>query len=583
MGLSKKIRLIEEVAYIPSYYVVGYTHGKLVYMTSEEGVFDLWAYDLKSGEKKRLTYAGVFFPVKLVPESPLVFYAVDATKGREKHKLYAVNVTSGEQVLEVEIEPRRIFRAGWDGKTLAFSSATAKSVELWMMSKDVSIEKLLDTDKILSVSDVKGDFITGSGLLRGNPRSRELFFYNKKSGDFTEYTVKEGSVNKGPALWNKMALFATNAYGGEKLVLLNLDTMDISEPDFKSEDFKARGIVEYLNYGWTEDGSIWFIGKKNGQTYLYLDGHEIKLPDGYSSNAAFVNGKAYLAHSSLVDPPRITSVDLKNGKVETVIEASISEELKARLGKVKFVKVKSSDGLEVPTFVIESSVASKPGPTVVYVHGGPWSEVANAWSLFIEMLVVSGYHVVAPNFRGSTGYREEYRQMDIGDPGGGDLEDVVAAAKWARESGLASKVAIMGYSYGGFMTFLATAKKPDVWDAGVAGAGVTDWEEMYELADALFKKFQDTLFDYKKELWKDRSAMYFVENVKAPLCIIHPQNDSRTPLKPVLRYMFKLSELGKTFEAHIIPDIGHTPRRVSDFIKIGVPAVTFLDEYLSKT
>ena len=580
MGLSEKIRLIEEVARVPAYYVVGYTHGKLVYMTSEEEIFDLWAYDLKSGEKKRLTKAGVFFPVKPVSKSPLVFYTVDATKGREQHKLYAVDVVSGEQVLEVEIEPRRIFGAGWDGETLAFSSATAKSVELWMRRKDGSIEKLLDTDKILSVSDVEGDFIAGSGLLKGNPRSRELFFYNVESREFIEYTVKEGSVNKGPALKDKLALFATNAYGGEKLVLLNLDTMEVFEPDFKSEDFKARGIVEYLNYGWTDDSSIWFIGKKNGQTYLYLDGREVELPDGYSSNATFVNGKAYLARSSLVEPPKIICVDLESGEVEVVIESSISEELKSRLGKVKFIKVKSSDGLEVPTFVIESSVAPKPGPTVVYVHGGPWSEVANSWSLFIEMLVVSGYHVIAPNFRGSTGYGEEYRQMDIGDPGGGDLEDVVAAAKWARENGLASKVAIMGYSYGGFMTFLATAKKPDVWDAGVAGAGVTDWEEMYELADALFKKFQDTLFDYKKELWRDRSAIHFVENVKAPLCIIHPQNDSRTPLKPVLRYMFKLSELGKTFEAHIVPDIGHAPRRVSDFIKIGVPAVTFLDEYL---
>ena len=579
-NFGETARIVEEIARVPVYYVVGYTHENLVFMTSEEGIVDLWALDLKTREKNRLTKVGVILAAKPVPESPLVFYSVDATKGREQHKLYAVDVSNGEQALEVNIEPRRIFGVGWDGETVAFSSATSKSIELWMAKKDGSAEKVLDTDKIIIVSDVKKNFIAGSGHLRDDPRSMELFFYDMDSGEFKEYTIKEGSTNKEPVLKNGQALFATNAHGKEKLMILDLDTMKVSEPELKGKDYKTRDITEYINYGWTDNGLIWFIGKKNGQTYLYLDGNEISLPEGYSSNAVFIRNKVYLDRSSLVDPPQIVSVDLKSGVMEALVKSEISEELKARLGKVEFVKVKSFDGVEVPTFVVESRTAPKPGPSVVYVHGGPWSEVANSWSSFIEVLVASGYHVIAPNFRGSTGYGEEYRQMDIGDPGGGDLNDVVAAAEWAREAKIASKIAIMGYSYGGFMTFLATAKKPEVWDAGVAGAGITDWEEMYQLADALFKKFEDILFDYKKELWRDRSAAYFVENVKAPLCIIHPQNDTRTPLKPILRYVSKLLELGKTFEVHIVPDIGHAPRRVRDLIKICLPAMSFLDEYL---
>ena len=573
-------RIVEEVVRVPIYTVLGVTHGKLVYLATEEGKTDLWSLDLKTHEKNRLTRIGIFFAAKPVPASPLVFYAVDATKGREQHKLYAVDAVTGEQAVEVGIEPRRIFGIGWDGRTVAFSSATAESMELWSAKEDGSARKLMDTDKLMFVSDIEGSVVAGSGNLRDNPRSMELFFYDMKSGEFREYTVKEGSTNKEPILRDGKALFTTNAFGREKLMLLDLDSMKVYEPELRSDEYKARDITEYLNYGWTEGGTIWFIGKKNGHTYLFLDGKEIPIPSGYTQNVAFVDGKAYLAWSSLISPPEIVSIDLESGEMETILRAEVSEEVKSRLGKVDFVKIKSPDGVEVPTFIIESKQALKPGPTVVYVHGGPWSEVANSWSIFIEALVASGYHVVAPNFRGSTGYGEEYRQMDIGDPGGGDLEDVVAAAKWARENKLASKVAIMGYSYGGFMTFLATAKRPEVWDAGVAGAGITDWEEMYYLADALFKKFEDILFDYKKDLWKDRSAIYFVENVRAPLCIIHPQNDTRTPLKPVLRYISKLMELGRTFEVHIIPDIGHAPRRVSEFVKICLPAITFLNEYL---
>lgn len=97
-----------------------------------------------------------------------------------------------------------------------------------------------------------------------------------------------------------------------------------------------------------------------------------------------------------------------------------------------------------------------------------------------------------------------------------------------------------------------------MWRCGVAGAPVADWEEMYELADAYFKQFEEILFAGKKELFKERSPLSYVENIKVPLCIVQPQKDSRTPLKPVLRFVQKLAEYNKTFELHIVPDIGHT-------------------------
>ncbi|RLE86933.1 MAG: hypothetical protein DRJ49_07110, partial [Thermoprotei archaeon] len=161
-----------------------------------------------------------------------------------------------------------------------------------------------------------------------------------------------------------------------------------------------------------------------------------------------------------------------------------------------------------------------------------------------------------------------------------DLLDIVHAAKWAKSTGLANRLAIVGYSYGGYMTFLATTKHPDIWDVGVAGAGVVDWEEMYHLSDALFKRFIEVLFANRKELWKERSPISYVERLKVPLCIIHPQNDTRTPLKPVLHFIMKLLELGKTFEVHIAPDMGHAVIKMDDILKIVLPTVLFLDRYM---
>ncbi len=133
------------------------------------------------------------------------------------------------------------------------------------------------------------------------------------------------------------------------------------------------------------------------------------------------------------------------------------------------------------------------------------------------------------------------------------------------------------------MTYLALGKKPNLWDAGVAGAGIVDWSYLYDLSDALFNKFIEELFDgLNRELMKKRSPIEYVENVRSPLCIVHPQNDSRTPLKPVLKYVEKLLEKKIAFEVHVIPDMRHVFRTVDEILKVVLPAVVFLDKYIKK-
>jgi dipeptidyl aminopeptidase/acylaminoacyl peptidase len=173
--------------------------------------------------------------------------------------------------------------------------------------------------------------------------------------------------------------------------------------------------------------------------------------------------------------------------------------------------------------------------------------------------------------------------MNVGDIGGGDLSDVVRVRDYIIEKKVVSRVGIMGYSYGGFMTLLALGKEPDKWDFGIAGAAVADWVEMYELGDSAFKGFIIMAFNGdNKQLMKERSPITYVENVRAPLCIIQSQNDSRTPALPILKYSQRLQELGKEFELHLIPDMGHIPYTMDDVMKVVLPAVLFLERETKK-
>ena len=126
---------------------------------------------------------------------------------------------------------------------------------------------------------------------------------------------------------------------------------------------------------------------------------------------------------------------------------------------------------------------------------------------------------------------------------------------------------------------MSLGKFPELWNCGVAGAAVADWEEQYQLSDSAYKQFIDIMFDHRKELLKERSPISYVEKVKSPLCIIHSQNDSRTPLRPILRYAMKLPA-GVPFEMHVKPDLGHAISSVDDTMNLIDPAVSFLDKHL---
>jgi len=81
----------------------------------------------------------------------------------------------------------------------------------------------------------------------------------------------------------------------------------------------------------------------------------------------------------------------------------------------------------------------------------------------------SGFFVITPNYRGSTGHGKEFEDANRFDMGGGDLEDVISAAEWIKKTGFIDpkKVAVAGGSYGGYLTMMAVTKAPDLWAAGV--------------------------------------------------------------------------------------------------------------------
>ncbi len=469
----------------------------------------------------------------------------------------------------------RITGIAWNGRRAGVSVSTDRGFEIRIVdSGSWIVEDVYETDKPIFARDIDGEVVVGIGHLAGDPRSTELFLYMIGESRLVDYTPLRGSTNKKPKIKSNRVLFV-NSMVTDEILVLDISTMTSRPPSIRHNDYKSTTLTELLDLGWVDEHRIWFIGKSDGRASLYIDGRRVKSPKGAIINGFSNNGDLVFTYTSFSKPPSIMIV--RRGKHESkfLLEQKLKEPLPLH-GEPVLEWVESRDGVRVPVWVLESKNAARPGPTVIYIHGGPWSEVSDEWRPIVASLLYAGFNVVIPNYRGSTGYGEHYRRLIIGDPGGGDVDDIIAVANWAKKMGLASTLIAFGYSYGGYLTLMALSRAPELFNGGVAGAAITDWEEAYELSDALFKRFIEILFNGKKYLLRDRSPIRHIEGIRAPLCIVHPLNDTRTPLIPVLKYTLQLQILGKTFELHIIPDVGHVINDSKSLKRLLLPTLLFI-------
>jgi dipeptidyl aminopeptidase/acylaminoacyl peptidase len=223
---------------------------------------------------------------------------------------------------------------------------------------------------------------------------------------------------------------------------------------------------------------------------------------------------------------------------------------------------------------------------IVYVHGGPTSQTVNSFNRFIQHMVNQGYMVIAPNYRGSTGYGKEFQQANLFDMGGGDLQDVLASADWIKQTGFLDpkKIILMGASYGGYLTMMGVTKAPEVWAAAAPIVPFVNWFTEIEHEDPVLQQSDlATMGDLEKnkELYRERSPIFFVDQIKAPLYLLAGGNDPRCPKEEAQQVVDAVRKRGGVAEYKVYENEGHgfarvenqidAYKRVADFLKAHVP------------
>lgn len=232
------------------------------------------------------------------------------------------------------------------------------------------------------------------------------------------------------------------------------------------------------------------------------------------------------------------------------------------------------------------SESDKPTPVVVVVHGGPEGQFQPVFTFFIQYLVNNGYAVLAPNVRGSTGYGKAYSHLDDVEKRMDSVADLAHAALWLREQpGIdGDRLVVYGGSYGGFMVLAALTAYPELWAAGVDIVGISNFVTFLENTSAYRRAHREAEYG---SLARDRdflesiAPIRHVDNIAAPLFVIHGRNDPRVPLSEAEQLVAALQARGAPVEFQVFDDEGHGVVKLKNKLVMYPAIVQFLDKRLA--
>ena len=230
------------------------------------------------------------------------------------------------------------------------------------------------------------------------------------------------------------------------------------------------------------------------------------------------------------------------------------------------IRYPGAGGEEVPALLFlpyaEALRGEKIPPAIINIHGGPTSQHHREWNVATQVFVNAGFVVLEPNPRGSIGYGKTWREANRHDWGGKDLEDIAKGAAWLGEQKLAdpARVGAYGASYGGYLTLMSLALRPDRFAAGVSVVGVVSWKTMADttrgdLRDYLLREFGDPAKD--ADLYRERSPLTHASKIRAPLLILQGENDPRVPRGEAEQVVKALRDGRKVHDYHVYPGEGH--------------------------
>ena len=377
----------------------------------------------------------------------------------------------------------------------------------------------------------------------------------------------------------------------DKLVSYSLDGKLSKQLVYEHPRYDARGL-KTLGYGgrpigiaYADDRSrIKYTDKKLEKLASALEKALPNLPSIGFTDASYDETKLLLRASSDTDAGRYYIFDTATNQLNELMLVRPDLENK-KLAKVKSVSFPSRDGTPIPAYLtVPASSTGKNLPAIVMPHGGP--EARDVWGFdwWAQFFAAEGYAVIQPNFRGSAGYGQDWFKDNGFKSWKIAIGDVNDAGKWLVSEGIAnpSKLAIVGWSYGGYAALQSSVYEPDLFKAVIAVAPVTDLAQLKNEAKLYYNYTNTKEFIGSGPHIAAGSPARNAEKIKAPVLMFHGDRDLNVNIAQAKKMESALSAAGKSVELVEYENLEHGLRQTEARTDMLAKSSAFLTKHLGK-
>jgi dipeptidyl aminopeptidase/acylaminoacyl peptidase len=573
----------------------------ILYTTSQTGIFNAFAIPVRGGAPRQLTTSTTIatYAISYFPHDERILFVRDNC-GDENHHLYILEDKTTERDLTPGIGVKAKF-LGWsrDGKHFYYETneRDRRFFDIYQMNVS-SLDRTLvfrDTEgfKFHSVSPDENYVVFGKNVTRAGC---DIYLFSIQTGEMKHLTPHEGEVVFRPASFDidSQALYYLT---DEESEFTYVARMEFSTGK-QSVVLKWPGNV--FAYALSKNGKYNILlidveGQKKIKIHEHQTGEQIALPSfpkGDVSSAVISPSERLMAFYVNGDrsPNMLYVYEFDTGKSRKLVDTLNPEIDSDDLVESRSVSYQSFDGLKIPAFLWKphQGSAERKVPALIWLHGGPGGQTRKGYSPRIQYLVNHGYAVLGVNYRGSSGYGKTFQAADERKHGREPLWDCVEAKKFLASLDFidASKIGVIGASFGGYMVLAALAFTPEEFACGVDLFGISNWVRMIESFPAYWASQLD--FYYKKmghpvtdrDLLYALSPAFHADRIIKPLMVVQGANDPRVLRIEADEIVEEIRKKSGTVEYLLFLDEGHGLTKKSNRIIAYDSILKFLDKHL---
>ena len=611
---------------------------RLVYLTNVTGTSQVWTKDLPNGETKQLTNYddNVGFVRWAGDGTGLIF---GKARGGDENTQFFWMKPDGSGIRALTNDPKVRHNFGFvstDGKWIVYASnkRNRNYFDIYAMEIATAKEELQyqqDGNNSAVAANAEGTKLIVSRSGGELSLDNNLYIVDVRRKIEILLTPHEGSAQFGDANFlpdGKSLLFAHNDKR-EFYSLANLRLRNAANADDWGPDNREIRILDDTQWDVSDivlpDAAARFayVINREGFSELFIQEIEtggkplittfskkpakVALPEqGIVGGVTFSKDQSKLAFSfsSSKNNGDIWIYDIAAKKLAQVTQSDRGGIDPKTFVAPQLIKFQTFDGREIPAWFYKpkglqavaknlGSMASRSGilesnsrvPVIVSVHGGPEGQSRPGFNPLFQYYLSRGYAVLDPNVRGSTGYGKTYSHLDDVEKREDSVKDLAAAHEWlvAKGGADAKRIAVMGGSYGGYMTMAAVTLYPDLWAAAVNTVGIVNWETFLQNTSGYRRRQREVEYgrlDRDIEFLRRISPIRKIDQIKAPLFVIHGKNDPRVPYTEAEQVVDALKKRNAIVDYKLYDDEGHGISKLKNRLELYPLVADFLDKYM---